>query len=57
MPRPDEAARAIGRCLAGDGTWLVKEIRARETWQDNLAHPVAAMLYGNSVASCLMTRR
>jgi SAM-dependent methyltransferase len=53
MPRPDEAARAIRRCLAGDGTWLVKEIRAGETWQDNLAHPVAAMLYGNSVASCL----
>jgi SAM-dependent methyltransferase len=53
MPRPDEAARAIRRCLTGDGTWLVKEIRAGETWQANLAHPVAAMLYGNSVASCL----
>ena len=53
MPRPDEAARAIRRCLTSDGTWLVKEIRAGETWQDNLAHPVAAMLYGNSVASCL----
>jgi len=53
MPRPDGAARAIRRCLAGDGTWLVKEIRAGETWQDNLTHPVAAMLYGNSVASCL----
>jgi SAM-dependent methyltransferase len=56
MPRPDEAARAIRRCLTNDGTWLVKEIRAGETWQDNLAHPVAAMLYGNSVASCLPSR-
>ncbi len=53
MPRPDEAARAIRQCVTGDGTWLIKEIRAGETWQDNLAHPVAAMLYGNSVASCL----
>ena len=53
MPRPDEAARAIRRCTADDGTWLIKEIRAGETWQDNLVHPVAAMLYGNSVASCL----
>jgi 2-polyprenyl-3-methyl-5-hydroxy-6-metoxy-1,4-benzoquinol methylase len=53
MPRPEQAARAIRRCIAGDGTWLIKEIRAGQTWQQNLAHPVAAMLYGNSVASCL----
>jgi SAM-dependent methyltransferase len=53
MPSPQQAAHAIRRCLTGDGTWLIKEIRAGETWQDNLAHPVAAMLYGNSVASCL----
>jgi SAM-dependent methyltransferase len=53
MPRPNEAAQAIRRCITGDGTWLIKEIRTGETWQDNLAHPVAAMLYGNSVASCL----
>jgi SAM-dependent methyltransferase len=53
MPHPEQAARAIRRCLTGDGTWLIKEIRAGETWQDNLAHPVAAMFYGSSVASCL----
>jgi SAM-dependent methyltransferase len=53
MPYPEQAARAIRRCIAADGTWLIKEIRAGETWQDNLTHPVAAMLYGNSVASCL----
>jgi len=53
MPRPDGAAQAIRRCITGDGACLIKEIRAGETWQDNLAHPVAAMLYGTSVASCL----
>jgi 2-polyprenyl-3-methyl-5-hydroxy-6-metoxy-1,4-benzoquinol methylase len=53
MPHPERAARAIRSCLKPDGTWLIKEIRAGETWQDNLAHPVAAMLYGSSVASCL----
>lgn len=53
MPHPDQAAQAIRRCITGDGTWLIKEIRAGETWQDTLTHPVAAMLYGNSVASCL----
>jgi hypothetical protein len=45
--------RAVRGCLKPDGTWLIKEIRAGETWQGNLAHPVAAMLYGSSVASCL----
>ena len=53
MPHPGQTARAIRRCLTADGTWLIKEIRAGETWQDNLAHPVAAMFYGTSVASCL----
>ena len=53
MPHPDQAARAIRRCVTGDGTWLIKEIRAGETWQDNLTHPVAAMFYGTSVTSCL----
>jgi hypothetical protein len=38
------------RLLAG------QEIRAGETWQENLARPVAAMLYGNAVASCLPSR-
>jgi SAM-dependent methyltransferase len=53
MPHPDRAARAIRRCLKPAGTWLIKEIRAGETWQDILAHPVAALFYGSSVASCL----
>lgn len=28
-------------------------IRVGETWQDNLAYPVAAMFFGSSVAGCL----
>ncbi len=53
MPHPDRAARAVRRCIRTDGTWLIKEIRAGETWRDNRSHPVAAFFYGNSVASCL----
>jgi 2-polyprenyl-3-methyl-5-hydroxy-6-metoxy-1,4-benzoquinol methylase len=53
MPHPGRAARAIRGCITGDGTWLIKEIRGGQTWQQNIAHPVAAMLYGTSVASCL----
>jgi hypothetical protein len=53
MPHPGRAARAIRGCLKPSRTWLIKEIRAGETWRDNIAHPVAAMFYGSSVASCL----
>jgi 2-polyprenyl-3-methyl-5-hydroxy-6-metoxy-1,4-benzoquinol methylase len=53
MPYPDRAARTIRGCLKPDGVWLIKEIRAGETWQENLANPVAALFYGSSVASCL----
>ena len=53
MPRPDEAVAAIRRALDGDGTWLVKDIRSGPRWQDNLANPVLAMLYGTSVACCM----
>src|SRR5262245_22840992 len=41
-----------GEIAGARGDLANKEIRAGETRQDNLAHPVAAMLYGNSVASC-----
>ncbi len=53
MPHPDRAAQAVRRCLTGEGTWLIKEIRAGETWRDNLRLPVPAMFYGSSVTSCL----
>jgi SAM-dependent methyltransferase len=53
MPHPDRAIQAIRRCLASDGTWLIKEIRAGETWQDILRLPVPAMMYGSSLTSCL----
>jgi 2-polyprenyl-3-methyl-5-hydroxy-6-metoxy-1,4-benzoquinol methylase len=53
MPHPDQAAKAVRRCLTDDGTWLIKKIRAGETWQDNLTLPVPAMFYGSSVTSCL----
>jgi hypothetical protein len=46
MPHPDRAARAIKRCLVTEGTWLIKEIRAGETWQENLARPPPSRLLG-----------
>jgi 2-polyprenyl-3-methyl-5-hydroxy-6-metoxy-1,4-benzoquinol methylase len=53
MPHPDRAMRSIRRCIAADGTWLIKDIRAGETWQEKQKIPVLAMLYGTSVTSCM----
>lgn len=53
MPFPDRAAAAIGRALARDGTWLIKDMRCSEDYEANLKNPVLAMQYGYSVSSCL----
>jgi 2-polyprenyl-3-methyl-5-hydroxy-6-metoxy-1,4-benzoquinol methylase len=53
MPRPERAIAAIRRAIAADGTWLIKDIRSSLTWRDNLANPMLAMMYGQSVATCM----
>jgi 2-polyprenyl-3-methyl-5-hydroxy-6-metoxy-1,4-benzoquinol methylase len=53
MTRPDAAAVAIRRAIAGDGTWLVKEIRCADDWPGNRRNPMLAMFLGFSIASCM----
>lgn len=53
MTRPADAVAAIRRSIRPDGAWLVKDIRCVERAKDNLANPMAAMMYGFSVASCM----
>jgi len=53
MTRPEETIGAIRRAIAPDGTWLVKDIRCAPDARDNLANPMAAMMYGFSVTSCM----
>ena len=53
MTAPDAAIEAVRRALATDGTWLVKDIRCTVRPQDNRKNPLAAMLYGFSVTSCM----
>lgn len=53
MPRPGEAVAAIRGAIRPGGTWLIKEIRAGSTWEQNLRNPVLAMMYGTSVATCM----
>ena len=53
MTRPEETMAAIRRAITPSGTWLVKDIRCAPNPRDNLSNPMAAMMYGFSVTSCM----
>ncbi len=53
MTRPADTMTAIRSAIRSDGTWLVKDIRCASTPRDNLANPMAAMMYGFSITSCM----
>ncbi|MFQ5700062.1 MAG: class I SAM-dependent methyltransferase [Myxococcota bacterium] len=53
MTRPAEVIAAIRRALRPDGTWLIKDIRSKPRFEDNLKNPLLAMFYGFSVSACM----
>ena len=54
MTDPAAMARAIRASLADDGTWLLVDMKALDTYDENVAHnPMAALMYGFSLVSCL----
>ena len=54
MTDPQGMIHAIGRALAPDGTWLLVDIKGRETFAENVEkNPMASLMYGISVLSCM----
>ncbi|MFM8453860.1 MAG: class I SAM-dependent methyltransferase [Gammaproteobacteria bacterium] len=54
MTHPAEVMRAIRASLKPDGTWLLVDIKALDTFAENLAkNPMASLMYGISVMSCM----
>jgi SAM-dependent methyltransferase len=54
MAHPRRVIADIRRALADDGHWLLVDIRAAETLTGNIeANPMASLLYGVSVLSCM----
>jgi Methyltransferase domain len=54
MTDPGGVAKAIRAALSDDGTWLVADIKAYDSFAENVEHnPLAAMMYGTSVVSCM----
>ncbi len=54
MTDPQGMMAAIRAALAADGTWLLVDIKGRDSYAENVAkNPMAALMYGISVLSCM----
>ncbi|MGH2607788.1 MAG: class I SAM-dependent methyltransferase [Tepidiformaceae bacterium] len=53
MNRPDLAMKAVRGALKPDGVWFIVDVNAADDWHDNLEHPLAAMMYGFSIMTCM----
>lgn len=54
MTHPHLMLQTIRQAIKPDGTWLLVDIKGRETFAENVAkNPMAALMYGISVMSCM----
>lgn len=54
MTHPFEMMQTIRRAISPDGTWLLVDIKALDTLEQNISrNPMAPLLYGISVLSCM----
>jgi SAM-dependent methyltransferase len=54
MAHPQPVVEQIRAALADDGTWLLVDIKALDTYEQNVAkNPMAALMYGISVLTCM----
>jgi 2-polyprenyl-3-methyl-5-hydroxy-6-metoxy-1,4-benzoquinol methylase len=54
MTHPQQMVESIRSAIADDGTWLLVDIKALDTFEQNARkNPMAALMYGISVLSCM----
>jgi 2-polyprenyl-3-methyl-5-hydroxy-6-metoxy-1,4-benzoquinol methylase len=54
MTDPAGVMGTIRGALTDDGTWLLADIKAHDTFAENVErNPMAALMYGNSVLTCM----
>ena len=54
MTDPGGVIHQIRRAIRADGTWFVADIKALPSYEQNVAkNPMAAMMYGTSVLTCM----
>jgi 2-polyprenyl-3-methyl-5-hydroxy-6-metoxy-1,4-benzoquinol methylase len=54
MTRPLDIMRSLRQAITPDGTWLLVDIKAHESFEVNATrNPMASLMYGISVLSCM----
>ncbi len=54
MAHPQEVMAGIRRAIAPDGVWMIADIKAHPTFEENAErNPMAALMYGFSVLTCM----
>jgi len=54
MPDPVSVIQSIRGAIAGDGVWLISDIKSHDGYEANVEqNPMAALMYGTSVLTCL----
>lgn len=54
MTHPQQMIESIRAALTDDGTWLLVDIKALDTFEQNVQkNPMASLMYGVSVLSCM----
>jgi len=54
MTHPAQMMQSIRQALTNDGTWLLVDIKAHDTFAMNATkNPMASLMYGVSVLSCM----
>jgi hypothetical protein len=54
MTHPQEMMHAIRAAVSDEGTWLLVDIKGRDTFGENVQkNPMASLMYGMSVLSCM----
>ncbi len=54
MADPASVMRQIRDALSDDGTWLIADIKSKESYEANVEkNPMAALMYGTSVLTCM----
>lgn len=54
MSHPQDTIAAIASALGPDGTWLLVDIKGRDTFAENVEkNPMAPLMYGFSVLTCM----
>ena len=54
MSHPERVLGSVRKAIRPDGVFLICDIKARETYEENVKkNPMAAMMYGTSVLTCM----